>query len=118
MATWPSGTKASTANVDSGTDLISQARPDIKQNIDNVNSIIDSFDIGTPTAGTVLSYNSGTSNWQQVDPNTVLTPNVIVQLSGSGTSTGDTYATLTELYDNANIASVASDTLTIEPGTY
>lgn len=34
-------TKASTANVDQGSDLISQARPDIKQNIDNVNEIID-----------------------------------------------------------------------------
>jgi len=34
-------TKASTANVDAGTDLISNARPDIKQNIDNVNEIID-----------------------------------------------------------------------------
>lgn len=34
-------TKASTANVDSGNDLIANARPDIKQNIDNVNEIID-----------------------------------------------------------------------------
>lgn len=34
-------TKASTANVDSGSDLIANARADIKQNIDNVNEIID-----------------------------------------------------------------------------
>ena len=34
-------TKASTANVDQGTDSISSARADIKQNIDNVNEIID-----------------------------------------------------------------------------
>ena len=34
-------TKASTANVDQGSDKISLARADIKQNIDNVNQIID-----------------------------------------------------------------------------
>lgn len=34
-------TKASTDNVDAGADRISLARPDIKQNIDNVNEIID-----------------------------------------------------------------------------
>lgn len=34
-------TKASTANVDAGSDKISLARADIKQNIDNVNEIID-----------------------------------------------------------------------------
>jgi len=46
---WPSGTKAGTTNVDQGTDKISLARPDIKQNIDNVNSIIDHYsDSGGP----------------------------------------------------------------------
>ena len=34
---WPSGSKAPTTNVDSGTDSITSARADIKQNIDNVN---------------------------------------------------------------------------------
>ena len=33
---WPSGTKASTTNVDAGSDKPRLARPDIKQNIDNV----------------------------------------------------------------------------------
>jgi hypothetical protein len=40
---WPSGTKAATTNVDAGTDQPKLARADIKQNIDNVNSIIDYF---------------------------------------------------------------------------
>ena len=48
---WPKNTKASTANVDAGTDLISNARGDIKQNIDNVNDIIDTFDIGGDSSG-------------------------------------------------------------------
>lgn len=39
-------TKASTTNVDAGADKISLARPDIKQNIDNVNEIIDHLDTG------------------------------------------------------------------------
>ncbi len=41
---WPSGTKAGTSNVDAGTDKIRLARPDIKQNIDNVNEIIIAAD--------------------------------------------------------------------------
>lgn len=58
---WPSGTKAGVTNVDAGTDKISLARPDIKQNIDNVNSIIDHYsDSGGP-------YSSvGTYTAQQV----------------------------------------------------
>lgn len=39
-------TKASTANVDAGGDKISLARADIKQNIDNVNEIIDHLSEG------------------------------------------------------------------------
>lgn len=55
---WPSGTKANTTNVDQGTDKISLARPDIKQNIDNVNEIIDFYDASGPyaTAGTYTKH--------------------------------------------------------------
>ena len=42
-------TKASTANVDQGSDKISLARADIKQNIDNVNEIIDHLGEGNNT---------------------------------------------------------------------
>ena len=41
--------KASTANVDQGSDKISLARADIKQNIDNVNEIIDHLGEGNNT---------------------------------------------------------------------
>lgn len=40
---WPSNNKASTTHVDAGTDRISNAREDIKRNIDNVNDIIDYY---------------------------------------------------------------------------
>ena len=39
-------TPAGTTNVDAGSDKISLARPDIKQNIDNVNEIISHLDTG------------------------------------------------------------------------
>lgn len=63
---WPSGTKASTANLDQGTDLISQARPHIKQNVDNVNDIIDEFNIASPSDGDALEYNSTSGAWESV----------------------------------------------------
>lgn len=61
---WPSGSKAGTTNVDQSSDKIRLARPDIKQNIDNVNAIIDTFDIGTPSDGDTLLYNSSTSKFE------------------------------------------------------
>jgi len=63
---WPSGTKASTANVDNPSDLVADARADIKQNIDNVNTIIDEFNISSPSDGQILKYNSTAGNWENV----------------------------------------------------
>lgn len=63
---WPSGTKAGTTNVDAGTDRPSNARADIKQNIDNVNSIIDEFNISSPSDGDLLQYSSSSGQWEQV----------------------------------------------------
>ena len=68
---WPSGTKASTANVDEGTDLISNARADIKQNIDNVNDIIDHLNISSPNNGDILQYSSTTGKWEQVTASSI-----------------------------------------------
>lgn len=64
MATWPSGSKASTANLDAGSDKPSLARADIKQNVDNVNSIIDMFNISSPTNDQVLKYNTTNSRFE------------------------------------------------------
>lgn len=60
MTTWPSGTKASTANLDAGSDKPRLARPDIKQNVDNVNDIIDYFNVSSAADGDILVYNSST----------------------------------------------------------
>ena len=52
---WPSSTKASTANLDAGSDSPRQARADIKQNVDNVNAIVDYYSADGPYA-TVGNY--------------------------------------------------------------
>jgi hypothetical protein len=64
MAIWPSSTKASTDNVDSGSDKPRLARADIKQNIDNTNSIIDMFDLASPSDKDILVYNSTNSRFE------------------------------------------------------
>lgn len=64
MATWPSGSKASTTNLDAGTDKPSLARPDIKQNVDNVNEIIDMFNISGPSDKQLLKYDNGNTRFE------------------------------------------------------
>ena len=53
MATWPKNNKASTQYVDEDTDLIGNSRPDLKKTIDNVNDIIDTFDLGGDSSGQI-----------------------------------------------------------------
>ena len=55
--TWPTS-KASTQNVDQSTDRIVDARPDILQNIQNTNEIIDKFVISSPANQDILIANA------------------------------------------------------------
>ena len=64
MATWPASNKASTANLDSGSDSPRLARADIKDNVDNVNSIIDMFNIDSPSANQILKYNNSNARFE------------------------------------------------------
>lgn len=99
MATWPSGTKASTANLDAGTDRPSLARPDIRQNVDNVNSVIDMFNIVTPTDNQILKYSTSNTRFELAslaDNNTTYSLSAVVdgsnaniRLSGSDATTDD-----------------------------
>jgi len=84
MATWPSGSKASTTNLDAGADKPSLARADLKTNVDNVNAIIDMFNIGSPTNNQVLRYNSTTNVFD-----------VVTLTTGSTTITGLTDVNIT-----------------------
>ena len=62
---WPTSLdKANTTYVDNATDPIWRARYDIKQNIDNVNAIIDEFNIASPADNSVMEYNSSTSRFE------------------------------------------------------
>jgi hypothetical protein len=72
MTTWPSGSKAST----------SLARADIKQNIDNVNDIIDIFNIASPTNGDLMQYNSTTTKWEKVASTSLSAQQLVIPFTG------------------------------------
>lgn len=121
MPTWPSGTKASTTNVDQGSDQISQARADIKQNIDNVNDIIDTFNISSPTDGDLLQYSTSTGKWEQVatssvgaQANIVVFDSTVNEDSAGGGSDYDGTFTVT----GGGSITTSTNTLTIPAGIF
>ena len=122
MPTWPSGSKASTTNVDQPNDLIRLARPDIKQNIDNVNDIIDTFNIATPNNNDTLQYNSTTGVWDSVAGFTKATAVIdSFNLSYSASSTDYSGGFSIVGTQNAGITTGTSggkSTLTIPAGTW
>ena len=99
MATWPTS-PASTANLDAGTDRPSLARPDLKTNVDNVNAIIDMFNVtASPSNGSILKYSSSTTKFEltaDADVNTTysisaetVSGGANLRLTGSDASTDD-----------------------------
>jgi len=103
---WPSGTKASTANVDAGTDSITSARADIKQNFDNVNDIIDHLNISSPSDGDLLQYSTSSGKWEQVAATSVSGSRSVIILMNSGAYRfRDPYYSrkITNIYDIGNI---------------
>ena len=101
---WPT-TKATTTHLDDGTDNPNLARPEIKQNIDNVNDIIDFFPSGIiPVGNQIVILELGND-----------APNPIV---GSGTE----YNTITEHYDGGNLCTISSvglgSVFVLASGTY
>lgn len=120
--TWPSSTKASTTNVDAGGDKPSLARPDIKQNIDNVNSIIDTFDIATPNNNDYLKYNSTTSKWEPGALSTSNAGTVALLYSDTPNINSGVIGTFTipisELEDPGNFISISSNQFSLAAGDY
>lgn len=120
MATWPSASKAPTTNLDSGTDSPAAARADIKTNVDNVNSIIDMFNIDSPSNNQILKYNTSNSRFElaadaDTDTNTTYaisaetaTGGVNLRLTGSDASTDDV-----KLAEGSNITLTRTDANTI-----
>ena len=112
--TWPT-TKANTTHTDADTDLISLARPDINQNILNVNSIIDHLDIGTPANGDTLVYNSTSGVWQPGPSTgtTVMSFNGTMSIQNNATYNGGF-----TLAGSDRVTLVNSSTFTLPDGVY
>ena len=126
---WPKNTKASTNNVDAGTDSITSARADIKQNFDNVNDIIDHLNISSPNNGDLLQYSTSSGKWEQVASSSVGTTTSVAILDidfDPYNSTSGTYKALfTEEFDPNNIVTIdtldsanQSEYFTLGSGTY
>lgn len=130
--TWPTAT--TTASVDNAYDAPQNARADIKQNIDNVNSIVSEFgtvDTGTPADGQLLAYDG--TDWSVTDTTVLNGSYMRVENSGgnsydSGGFTASPGATVTQTFefmtdynfDSQNIfnLSSATDNPEIPAGTY
>jgi len=111
MTTWPAGSKASTVNMDAGTDSPRLARADIKQNVDNVNDIIDMFNISAPTNNQILKYSTTNSRFELASEGTG-SPITFVGDDSTGTAVnpGETF----KIAGTQNVTTaVSGDTLTI-----
>jgi len=118
---WPS-TKAATTNVDAGSDSPSSARSDIKQNIDNVNAIIDEFDIASPNNGDILTYNSTSGAWEpSAAESGGINLSVININSGEENVSGNIYRrTVEEKFDSDSISAITGGgyQFTLTAGSY
>jgi len=109
MATWPS-TKAGTTHLDSGTDSPRLARLDILQNVQNVNEIIDMFNISSPNNNQILKYNTSNSRFELADTVTGAITFVGDDSSGSTIDLGETL----KITGTQNITTaIVNDVLTI-----
>jgi len=88
---WPNFlNKGDSSLLDGGDDRIDLARQEIRQNIDNVNNIIDRFDLGVePTNGYILVYNTSTESFQAQAPSggIALTDLSVTQNTATGLGT-------------------------------
>lgn len=135
--TWPTS-KASTQNVDQSTDRIVDARPDILQNIQNTNEIIDKFVISSPANQDILIANASnqliTAESISINP---LFAYVEYQTGGAGNENLADSSSANYLYlrptgvkfdpndilqisgfDSANDSTVINSVFIRQPGTY
>lgn len=125
MPTWPT-TKAGTTHVDAGSDNPGNARADIKQNIDNVNDMIDTIVVTSPSANQVLAYDSGDSRFENVDISTIVDSGAVSAVATvrttttplSFTTTYTKIAGVSEETDSEGIVSISTGVITVSAGTY
>ena len=118
--TWPASTKAGTTNIDAGSDKPALARPDIQQNIDNVNAIIDEFDIASPSNGDILTYNSTSGAWEPGAASTGTNVALITRTSLSEQNVSSNIYRLgyTESDPNGFVTAVDSFQIQLAAGSY
>lgn len=119
MATWPS-TKATTTHLSDGTDDPNQARPQISQNIDNVNKIIDYIVPTSVADGDILQYNDGNARFENKTLAAAgLNKTVYLSLLTNSTQGSVNFYRFNELSDPYGISTVGGDgKLRLETGTY
>ena len=144
MTTWPT-TKATTTYLDQGTDSPRLARPELKQNVDNVNDIIDMFNIASPTNNQILKYSTAAGRFElATDTSTGITlvgddstgtlisdgetfkiagaGNITTAVSGdtitiTGTEAQSIFQTIAVAGQSSVVADTATDTLTLAAGS-
>ena len=114
MTTWPAGTKASTDNLDQGSDSPRLARADLLLNVQNVNSIIDMFNISSPTNNQILKYSTANGRFELATDSEGVAASPITFVgddsTGTAVNTGETF----KIAGTQNITTaVSGDTLTI-----
>ncbi len=124
MPTWPTN-KAGTTHLDSGTDNPGLARADIKQNVDNVNDMIDTIVVDSPSNNQVLAYDNSDSRFENKDISTLVSSAVSAVATIRTTDSSNTYTTtftkisnLTEQTDPDGIVSISTGVITVGAGTY
>lgn len=109
---WPTQ-KASTENVDQASDRIEDGRSEINQNIDNINEIIDHFDISTAEENQIIKYDGVEGKWKNVN---AVVDFVFVYYTGyPGEQEGFGLYDATGLVQNIDSA---QSTITVLPGYY
>lgn len=86
MTTWPSANKATTTDIDQGTDNPNLSRVQIKKDIDNINTIIDTFNFSTATQGSMLSYDTSSGSF---NTSNTLSIQAVLNYSGYYTNLGN-----------------------------
>jgi len=128
---WPT-TPATTTHLDAGTDDPNLARPQIKQNVENVNAIIDEFGdvaITSPTDGQVLAYNLSNTRWENADASSGGGTATVAIIESTGYKTSESingvFRNPVTWQENSDLGSIVSigtspddDELTFVSGTY
>lgn len=114
MATWPSGSKAATTNLDAGSDRPSLARPDIKQNVDNVNEIIDMFNISSPSNNQILKYSTSNTRFELAPEPTSSDTTYSISAEQDGTDANIVLTDSNLLTDAVQLVAGTNITLTVD----